>query len=75
MMVGIVQQAESKFANLSHIFATETIFGCACKTKLSLDFPFLGLTLLANDQKSTFYVIIWKILRVSGLIACLPARQ
>ena len=31
----------------------------ACKTNSSLEFPVVGFTLLENDQKRIFYVILW----------------
>ena len=36
----------------------------ASETNISLDFTFPGFTLLENDQKCTFYVILW----VNGLL-------
>ena len=40
---------------LNSIFFHRTL----TKTNISLNFTFSGFTLLENDQKRTFYVILW----------------
>ena len=44
-----------QFRSSTPFFSTEHI----SKTNISLNSPFPGFTLLENDQKRTFYVILW----------------
>ena len=56
------QEVEPKYEDLTHNFAPQLHFlpqNTLLETNISLNFTFSGFTLLENDQKRTFYVILW----------------
>ena len=55
-----------KYEGLPTLWFLNLIFSVkyAFETNISLNFTFPGFTLLENDQKCTFYVILW----VNGLL-------